>query len=626
MARLPVPGRDSGVWGDVLNDFLAVEHNTDGTLRLRADGPFYAKPRTGIPSSDLDAATRTALGQVATTVRKGELMVNAADYGVVGDNVTDNTANLQAAMNAAAAAGRILFLPSGAYRTRRLDVPNGLSMQGAASPGGYGITVPDAQHTRLVMIAGANDHLLHGTQGVAHVTLRHLHLDGNKNNNTSGDAIHLDDVGTAEEAQWHIHDCFIESAPGYGVYVGTGRRAAQTTSSTINYHGLSGIRQNGSDGHIRECVIGSNAVDGIQVGNSVTRVTDCDIYGNGTPGNSSTGNGVNVLSSINQVLLKGNGIDRNLTNGIYVSAGVNALSILANDLHSNSQDVNGGGHHINVKTTTGGVTIIGNVFGADSGMTKAAGYCVYLDTAATATAFGNTPMNSSSNLGLTNDQARLFRAASTGTYSARQTPGDANAGTLYQASDAGLYYSTGTAWNRATAVTKDGWLPAGAFACNVDRASTNMGNNTGLLVSGRLQLAGGIVVPAGKPVTSISFLLGNGAMSGQTHQWFCLIDQNGNVLGTTTDDTTTGWAGNTTKTLTLTTAWTPTHDTPVYCGLVLVATVMPDVRGPSSSTVNNGITPMMAASATTNLTDPTTLGANVGPLTAASVNPFCYIS
>jgi hypothetical protein len=32
MARLPVPGSDDGTWGDVLNTFLSVAHNTDGTL------------------------------------------------------------------------------------------------------------------------------------------------------------------------------------------------------------------------------------------------------------------------------------------------------------------------------------------------------------------------------------------------------------------------------------------------------------------------------------------------------------------------------------------------------------------------------------------------------------------
>ncbi len=33
MSRLPVSGSDNGVWGDVLNDFLLVEHNSDGTLK-----------------------------------------------------------------------------------------------------------------------------------------------------------------------------------------------------------------------------------------------------------------------------------------------------------------------------------------------------------------------------------------------------------------------------------------------------------------------------------------------------------------------------------------------------------------------------------------------------------------
>jgi len=32
-ARLPVPGSDDGIWGTVLNDFLLVSHNCDGTLQ-----------------------------------------------------------------------------------------------------------------------------------------------------------------------------------------------------------------------------------------------------------------------------------------------------------------------------------------------------------------------------------------------------------------------------------------------------------------------------------------------------------------------------------------------------------------------------------------------------------------
>jgi len=33
MARLPEPGGDSGTWGGVLNDYLKVSHNDDGTLK-----------------------------------------------------------------------------------------------------------------------------------------------------------------------------------------------------------------------------------------------------------------------------------------------------------------------------------------------------------------------------------------------------------------------------------------------------------------------------------------------------------------------------------------------------------------------------------------------------------------
>ncbi len=33
MARLPTPGSDIGTWGTVLNEYLAVEHNADGTLK-----------------------------------------------------------------------------------------------------------------------------------------------------------------------------------------------------------------------------------------------------------------------------------------------------------------------------------------------------------------------------------------------------------------------------------------------------------------------------------------------------------------------------------------------------------------------------------------------------------------
>jgi hypothetical protein len=44
MSRLPTPGGDSSIWGAILNDFLKVEHNNDGTLK--ASGSLAGKVDT----------------------------------------------------------------------------------------------------------------------------------------------------------------------------------------------------------------------------------------------------------------------------------------------------------------------------------------------------------------------------------------------------------------------------------------------------------------------------------------------------------------------------------------------------------------------------------------------------
>ncbi|HEX4662482.1 MAG TPA: hypothetical protein VH144_02615 [Candidatus Saccharimonadales bacterium] len=83
MARLPTPGADDGTWGAILNGFLSIEHNPDGTLKKSADisqaqtdasnavttannaqttaSSKYTKPSGGIPKTDLDASVQASL-------------------------------------------------------------------------------------------------------------------------------------------------------------------------------------------------------------------------------------------------------------------------------------------------------------------------------------------------------------------------------------------------------------------------------------------------------------------------------------------------------------------------------------------------------------------------------------
>jgi hypothetical protein len=170
------------------------------------------------------------------------------------------------------------------------------------------------------------------------------------------------------------------------------------------------------------------------------------------------------------------------------------------------------------------------------------------------------------------------------------------------------------------------WTPTAAVLTNVDRANAATGNNAGLLTSGRLQLAGGLVIPAGQTITTVSFMSGTQAAVTPTNQWACLVGIDRTVLVKSADVTTAAWAANTVKTFTLATPYTPTVDTPVYAGLVVAAGTVPDLRGLNSSTVIMELPPILTGYSTTGLTNPASLGATAAAITAAAANPFCYLA
>ena len=80
MTRLPTAGADNNAWGTILNAFLAIAHNADGSL-------------------------------------KNLVCITDPAYGAVADNgATDNSTAIQSAINAVSAAGGgIVFIPAGSY-------------------------------------------------------------------------------------------------------------------------------------------------------------------------------------------------------------------------------------------------------------------------------------------------------------------------------------------------------------------------------------------------------------------------------------------------------------------------------------------------------------------------------
>ena len=96
---------------------------------------FGAEGRKSEPGMKHEAAAEMPIDKLATEI------VNAKEYGVIGDGKFDNTAALQTALNAAKTKGPICYLASGHYRLNSsVVVPPGVTLCGAS--GG----VPHSEH------------------------------------------------------------------------------------------------------------------------------------------------------------------------------------------------------------------------------------------------------------------------------------------------------------------------------------------------------------------------------------------------------------------------------------------------------------------------------------------------
>lgn len=86
MARLPIPGQDSGTWGDILNQYLSQSHATDGTLKAGSVG-----------STQLQDNSVTNNAIAPNTITNAEIAsdaVNAtsiADGSIVNNLIADST-------------------------------------------------------------------------------------------------------------------------------------------------------------------------------------------------------------------------------------------------------------------------------------------------------------------------------------------------------------------------------------------------------------------------------------------------------------------------------------------------------------------------------------------------------
>ncbi len=168
-----------------------------------------------------------------------------------------------------------------------------------------------------------------------------------------------------------------------------------------------------------------------------------------------------------------------------------------------------------------------------------------------------------------------------------------------------LTYQEGDGWRKPVTYTpylNNKFVLTGALYETFDRNLCDE-VNTAVLSSGRLSLQA-IYLPAGVTITSISFWSATTAAGTPTNQLFGLYDINLNLLRSSNNDTTTAWAANSRKTLSLTSTFTTTYSGIHYLGIMVAATTVPTLKGNTAKVGGqlNAGAPSMGGTSNTGLT------------------------
>jgi hypothetical protein len=159
-------------------------------------------------TADLDKPLSTAaITALAAKVPRGDLAVNVLDHGAVGDGTTDDTSALNAAITAALAAKRPLFLPALNYKVTAALT----TISGPLTITGHGATITQTTTTAGVLVIAASDIRVEG--------LKFAGPGGTTSASGLPKAIRAEGSSAAAYlARIAIEDCHITGFRGYGIY------------------------------------------------------------------------------------------------------------------------------------------------------------------------------------------------------------------------------------------------------------------------------------------------------------------------------------------------------------------------------------------------------------------------
>ncbi|MEO6536944.1 MAG: glycosyl hydrolase family 28-related protein [Candidatus Paceibacterota bacterium] len=152
----------------------------------------YVSGSVGIGTTTPSFALDVAGVARATMYDKGGAIYNVKAFGAVGDGVTDDTAAIQAAIEATRTAGfGTVYFPGGTYLSRTLTIYTKTNLSGDSVESSI-IKLKNSTNADLIKSSGFD--ALTGTDGAGGIgewSIQNLTLDGNKANNSSGDGLRI---------------------------------------------------------------------------------------------------------------------------------------------------------------------------------------------------------------------------------------------------------------------------------------------------------------------------------------------------------------------------------------------------------------------------------------------------